>query len=38
MDNLLQIMKSGVFVEALLRKCGADGWMEKYEKELVALS
>ena len=21
-----------------LKKCGADGWVEKYEKELVALS
>ena len=22
----------------ILRECGADGWVEKYEKELVAIS
>ena len=23
---------------AILQKCGSDGWVEKYEKELAALS
>jgi len=27
----------GKFIK-ILRECGADGWVEKYEKELAALS
>jgi class 3 adenylate cyclase len=27
-----------ILMDEILKECGADGWVEKYEKELAALS
>jgi hypothetical protein len=37
-DDQLKVRKNlGKAIE-VLKECGADGWMEKYEKELAELS
>ena len=37
-DELLETPDRLSGIREILRECGADGWVEKYEKELAALS